>query len=295
MATASSSARSGVVEPRGAGEHGVADGLGDLGVGGREHLGHVERVAGGPAMQLGGVDADRAGQLGHPLGGERRQRQSRRRAAGQLAEDDPQRVARIELVVAIGDEHQRGEPLDAPGEQAQDVERGLVGPVEVLEDDDVRRPRAQRSRQRPDEGAGSGALGHRRAELAAHLVGDVHEGAERARGEERVARAPQDSALTRSRAERPHERRLADPRLTGDQHEPSAALFADRARWPSRASSWAERSSSSTVLVVAPSPIGTCSPLRVLDRQRSSRLVGCPCPAPAPLRGAPRWADAIRT
>ena len=179
-------------------------------------------------MQLGGVDADRAGQLGHSLGGERRQGQSRRRAAGQLAEDDPQRVARIELVVAIGDEHQRGEPLDAPSEQAQDVERGLVGPVEVLEDDDVRRPRAQRSRQRPDEGAGSGPLGHRRAELAAHLVGDVHEGAERARGEERVARAPQDSALTRSSAERPHERRLADPRLTGDQHEPSAALFADR-------------------------------------------------------------------
>ena len=77
MATASSSARALLVEPRGAGEHGVADGLGDLGVGRGEHLGHVERIAGGPPMQLSVVDPDRAGELGHALRRQRGQRQPR--------------------------------------------------------------------------------------------------------------------------------------------------------------------------------------------------------------------------
>jgi hypothetical protein len=48
----------------------------------------------------------------------------------------------IDLVVAIGRQHERGERLDTAAEQSQDVERRLVGPVQVLEHDDAGRPAA---------------------------------------------------------------------------------------------------------------------------------------------------------
>jgi hypothetical protein len=156
------------------------------------------------------------------------QRHPGRRAIGQLPEHDPQRVAAIDPVVAIGRQHERGDRLDAASEQAQDVERRLIGPVEVLEHDDVRRPAAQLARQRGDELARRGALRDQRSELAADVVGDVDERAERARGEQRVARSPQHPTSASAVAERPHERRLADSRLAGDEDEPPAALRTHR-------------------------------------------------------------------
>jgi hypothetical protein len=85
-------------------------------------------------------------------------------------------------------------------------------------------------RVRAEQRAGSGPLADHGAELAAQFVRDVHERAERARGEERVARAPQDPARTRAFAERPHQRRLADPGLAGDEHQPPAPVGADRSQ-----------------------------------------------------------------
>jgi hypothetical protein len=57
-------------------------------------------------------------------------------ARGQLAEHDPHRVGGVQLVVAVGGDNQRRQRVGAPGDELQDVERGLVGPVEVLEDED---------------------------------------------------------------------------------------------------------------------------------------------------------------
>src|SRR3954462_5665463 len=62
--------------------------------------------------------------------------------SGQLAEDDPQRVAEVELVVAVGAEHERRRRVGLPGQQPHDVQGGLVGPVQVLEDEDRRRAAA---------------------------------------------------------------------------------------------------------------------------------------------------------
>ena len=218
-----------VAQARGAGQHRVADGLGQLGVGAGQHLGDEERVAGGRPVQRFVIDRRRPGERGHRLGRQRRQRHALRRAAGQLAEDDPQRVGSIELVVAIGRQHQRRQRLDAASEQAHDVERGLVGPVEVLEHDDARRPAAQLARQRRDELARRRAVRGDRRELAADLVGDVDERPERARRVQRVAGPPEHPDRAAALAEGAHERRLADPGLAGDEDQPSAPLRSHRA------------------------------------------------------------------
>ena len=56
------------------------------------------------------------------------------RAAGERAEQPVQRVARIELVAHGQDEH-RADRLDAARRVAEHVERGVVGPVDVLDDE----------------------------------------------------------------------------------------------------------------------------------------------------------------
>ena len=212
------------VQARDPGQHRVAHRGRNGVIGGREHLGDVERVAGRPAIQLAVVDARRSRERGDRVRGERSQRHPLRGVTGELAEHDPQRVSAVELVVAVGRQHQRRDRLDAASEQAHDVQRGLVGPVQVLQHHDARRPAAQLRRQRRDEHGGRGALRDDRAELAAGLLGHVGERPERTRRVQRVTGAPQQPDRSTPRAERPHERRLADPGLTADEHQPPATV-----------------------------------------------------------------------
>ena len=105
----------------------------------REHLGHVEGVAVRPAVQVRGVDPVRLGELADGRRRQRRDRDPRHRPRGrQLAQDERQRVRAVELVVAIAGEHERGDRVDLARQQAQHVERRLVGPVQVLEHEDRR-------------------------------------------------------------------------------------------------------------------------------------------------------------
>ncbi len=53
-------------------------------------------------------------------------------------EHDTQQLRAVELVVAVGDEHQGTEPLDTAADQPQDIERRLIGPVDILEHQDGR-------------------------------------------------------------------------------------------------------------------------------------------------------------
>ena len=80
---------------------------------------------------------------------------------GQLSEHDAQRVAQVELVVAVGAEHERRRRVGLPGQQPHDVEGGLVGPVQVLDDEDRRRAARELAQQR---------VGHRRAARASPAV-----------------------------------------------------------------------------------------------------------------------------
>ena len=103
-----------------------------------------EWVPGGLPMELVGVDAVRGRQLSNGLRGQGPQLEPEDpRARAQAAEDDPERVRPVELVVAIGGDSQCRDSLELAPQEAQDVERGLVGPVHVLEDEDRGRPGTQ--------------------------------------------------------------------------------------------------------------------------------------------------------
>jgi hypothetical protein len=115
--------RSRRAEPRGTGEDRVPDHVRDPVHAGAERLDHEERVAGGLAVELAGVDAVRLGEPRHHLGREPGEpHPPDRPAPRQVAEHDPQRMRPVELVVAVAGDHQRRHRLDPAGEQPQDVE-----------------------------------------------------------------------------------------------------------------------------------------------------------------------------
>jgi hypothetical protein len=121
-------------------------------------------------------------------------------------------MAGVDRVVAQRQQQQRRKPLDAPRDVAEHVQRGVVGPVRVL-DDQHRRDRRQLVQQRAEHLV----LGRERAcQRPARPRRGVVQRPERARGHEVVARGlQQPDTLPRARREGAHERGLADPGLTG--------------------------------------------------------------------------------
>ena len=211
---------------RDAREHRVADRRRQLDGARRERLGDEERVAGGAPVQRAGVDAVRRGQLGHRAGRQGHEPHAVGDVAAQeIAERDAQRVRRLELVVAVARDQQRRHARDPPRQQAQHVERRLVGPVRVLEHDDRRVAPGELAEHRGGHRVGRRARGHEVLELAAGDRADVHQRAERRGREECVAVAPQDArVLGVPLAEVAQQRRLADARLAGHEHQPAARL-----------------------------------------------------------------------
>ena len=87
-------------------------------------------------MQRPGVYVITGRQLGDGGGRERVDGETRQTAhAGQVAQHDPQRMLPPQRLFAVGDHHQSRHGFDPPPEHAQHVERGLVGPVKVFEND----------------------------------------------------------------------------------------------------------------------------------------------------------------
>ena len=125
----------------------------------------------------------------------------------------------LDLVVPVGRDDEALRLVDAPAEHVQGVERRLVRPVDVLEDDDrgLGELGQERARDRARIGSGDEQVGER----AVGLSGDVRERPERRRRREVLARPAQD-AQPGLRAECPHERRLPDAGLAAHEHEPSA-------------------------------------------------------------------------
>jgi hypothetical protein len=147
------------------------------------------------------------------------------RLGRKAAEHASQWVCRLQLVVAKRGQHERSRPLDAAAEQAKDVERRLVGPVQVFQHQHAR-PSPELVDQDPEHLVRPGVVPDQVGERAAGLGSDVGEGRERPRSEERVARAFEDtSSPGRVGAEAPDERGLPDTRLAGDQHQPAVAAF----------------------------------------------------------------------
>ena len=162
------------------------------------------------------------------LGGERVDSDPRDPVAGtELAEEDAERMVAVDLIAAIGGDQESGEHVDPAGDDPEDVQRRLVGPVNILEDDDgdiALELLHQRRRQlvRPRR-SGCDSL-----ELAAGHAGDVEEGAQRTRREQRVAGAPEETPLVLRAAEPANERGLAHSGLPADEGEPAATGRGDR-------------------------------------------------------------------
>ena len=162
-------------------------------------------------MQVGRVDPVRLGERADGLRGERRQLHPLDAGGGgQVAQHD---ADGRRLVVAERDDRERGDAGDAATEQAQDVERALVGPVDVLQHEDRAGRGAQPVEQRGRERGRRGLV-----------EPDVEQRAERPRRVQRVARAPQDATTVGEGAD---ERGLADAGLAADQDQPAGRAVED--------------------------------------------------------------------
>ncbi len=193
------------------------DGIGDARrhpVTGVDDLGHEEGVAGGDLQHLLGVQVRAGGQRRDRPRGEAPEPDPTDVGARQHPEDTLQRMVGPDLVVAVGHDEDASQPVDAAPDEPQHVERGLVGPVDVLEHQHRGAQRVvQLGEQRVEEGAGVGRRDHVR-ERAACGTCHVVERTEGAAREEVVAPADEQPALDAGLVtEGADQARLADARL----------------------------------------------------------------------------------
>ena len=127
-----------------------------------------ERVAVGLAVQgaderrLGGGDAERRDELGDLRLGQALELEALEHAlAAHVGDQLEQRVAGLELGVAVGAEQEDAARLRRADEVPQQLQRRAVGPVEVVEHEHERRLRARLAEQRGDrvEEAGPAGVG----------------------------------------------------------------------------------------------------------------------------------------
>ncbi len=128
------------------------------------------------------------------------------------------RVIFVHLVVAIGAHHQGAHTPHPPAEHPEQIERGIVGPVQVLENDHIAGVRLEDQRQHRIEDAVAIAGGQGRLERTSDLLGDVDERGERSRRDNRVAPTPPEAVHPGSiGTEGLHQGGLADTGLADDQ------------------------------------------------------------------------------
>jgi hypothetical protein len=142
--------------------------------------------------------------------------------AGQGAEGPPQPGAVAGLVVAVGEHQQAGQLGDAPGQPADHVQGGVVGPVQVL-DHQQRRPAGQLPVQGVQDPVAVGAGLQGRGQGAAAGPGHVAERAQGPRGGQVVAHADQRPDPPRGGGQLPDQAGLADAGLAGDQRHRAVA------------------------------------------------------------------------
>ena len=131
-------------------------------------------------------------------------------------------MGEIERVVAVAGQDERGHRLDLACQQSQHVERRLVGPVQVLDDEHGRARAGELADERRGHLVRPSLARHELLELAAGDLGEVEERAERARGEQALAGSAQDPRRRgQALAERLQEDRLAGSGLAADEHEPA--------------------------------------------------------------------------
>ena len=212
-------------EPRRPRQHRVACRRGYLFHAGPQHFRHVERVPAGQPVQLGRGQAAPAGQRPHRARGQRHQPDAPGTPLrAEIAERHAEPVGGGQAVVPVGGDEQHRGVAQPPAQVAEQVEGGLVGPVDVLDDDHVQHPRrAEHAEQRAEQflaaGPGPAALQQR----AAELIRQVEQRPERARREQAVAHAPRPASIRQIPAQPLDQRRLPHSRLAAEQDQPPLA------------------------------------------------------------------------
>jgi len=218
-----------IVEPRCASEDRVRNRRRQLRLGARrEQLGHVEGVAARRGVDIVGVAARERD--------DRRLRQRREldedgRVVTQRTDGGAEWMRRRDLARAEGEHDERRERDDAAPEDRDCIERRVVGPVHVLEDEHCGpRRELELFDQEALQIVRGGAVGEGTLERCRDGADQVAQRPEGSRDRQVVAAAEQHPGTRLETAdERRYERRLADPRLAGDERYTSISarrLFA---------------------------------------------------------------------
>ncbi len=218
------------VEPRRAGEDGIANRRRDLLILRRQDLEDVEGVSSRPPVELPAVHPGVLGQAGDGLTREPRDLQAPRGRGtpSHLTDQSLEAVEALELLVAIGEDDQRGDLLDPPGEEPEDIQRRLVRPLGVLEDEDGSDSPVELLDQCGGDVMGLGALLDQPCQIPAADPGHVQQRPQRPRDEERIAASPEDpDAGAELVAETAKKGGLAGARLPRHEHQPPAAARLD--------------------------------------------------------------------
>ena len=130
------------VQPGHPGQDRVAGRGRDLAHPGLHHFGHVERVTAGQPVQRGRFQPAAGGQHRRRVRGQRREADPPDRPlGGQVPQGDAERIVRGQAFVPVGGDEQHGGVADPAAQEPQQVDGGLVGPVDVLHHQHVQRIR----------------------------------------------------------------------------------------------------------------------------------------------------------
>ena len=146
-----------------------------------------------------------ARELGRPLGGERLERQlGQQVVAAQVVAEPPERMRARDLVRAVAADHEQRQLAQRAGERGEQLERGVVGPLEVVEQHD--RGSLGRDRGQP----AADGLDERGAVAGLDGVAELRQQQREMRAERTAAREP-----ARDRAHEPAQR--VDDRAVGER------------------------------------------------------------------------------
>jgi hypothetical protein len=206
-------------------QHGIADRRRQPVLAVRQDLADEEGIARGAPVQFRGIDRPTRRQIAHGLDRQARQLDAQRLGRGEIAQQHAHRGLRRDLIGAAGQDQQDTAALEPAAEELHQIERRLVGPVDVLDDQQRRlAPLAELVQQ-----AGKQRRARRFAfelgqELAPQLARDVIERAERRRREQGIAMALENAQAGRLRPHEPFdEGGLADAGLAAHQGDAAFA------------------------------------------------------------------------
>ena len=153
--------------------------------------------------------------------GERRYRQLARRARGQLAQNEAERVLVSDFLLSESADEEERKVAQPASDDVQEIECRVIGPMQVLEHDHRPSLAAPQDREEHLEDSIAVAFREGRQQRATAPRGDVRQRRERPRGHDAVARPPERFSLCSFTAEGFDENRLADAGFTGEKQQAS--------------------------------------------------------------------------